>query len=61
MEKALEKESQNWAQSENAAKTKETAVRAQSPADSHADAAPSASKADAQWTLTDRTPKHQTL
>ncbi|XP_075886963.1 high affinity cGMP-specific 3',5'-cyclic phosphodiesterase 9A [Nelusetta ayraudi] len=40
MEKALERESQNWAQSENAAKAKETA------ADGHADDAASASKPD---------------
>lgn len=42
MEKALERESQNWAQSENAAKAKETT------ADGHADDAPSGSKPD-QW------------
>lgn len=51
MEKALERESQNWAQSENAAKAKEAkeaTTGAQSPADGH-DAASSASKPDAQW------------
>lgn len=38
MEKALERETQNWAQSENTAKSKESSVGAQSAADSQADA-----------------------
>ncbi|KAM9347689.1 high affinity cGMP-specific 3',5'-cyclic phosphodiesterase 9A [Symphorus nematophorus] len=46
MEKALEREKQNWAQSENAAKIKDTAVGTQSPADSHTDAGPEASNPD---------------
>lgn len=52
MEKALERESQNWAQSENAAKAKETkevketATGAQSSADGQADAPARASKPD---------------
>ncbi|XP_029315174.1 high affinity cGMP-specific 3',5'-cyclic phosphodiesterase 9A [Cottoperca gobio] len=48
MEKALEREKQNRAQSENAAKIKEATVGTQSTADSLTDAAPEASKADAQ-------------
>lgn len=55
MERALERETQSWAQSENAAKSKETAVGAQSAADSHTDAAPEASKPDAQWTFNNQT------
>lgn len=55
MEKALERETQNWAQSENAAKSKETAVGAQSTADGRTDAAPEASKPDAQWTSKNQT------
>lgn len=60
MEKALERESQNWAQSENAAKAKEAkeaATGAQSPADG-LDAASSASKPDALWFL--KNDKHKT-
>lgn len=55
MEKALEREKQNRAQSESGSKSKETAVRAQSTSDVHTDAAGQASKQDAQWTLGDVT------
>ncbi|XP_075937920.1 high affinity cGMP-specific 3',5'-cyclic phosphodiesterase 9A [Anarhichas minor] len=48
MEKALEREKQIRAQSENAAKSKETTVDTQSSADSHTEALPEASKPDAQ-------------
>lgn len=49
MEKALEREKQNRTISENAAKSKESAVGRQSSADGHTDAAgPEASKPDAQ-------------
>ncbi|XP_039673149.1 high affinity cGMP-specific 3',5'-cyclic phosphodiesterase 9A isoform X1 [Perca fluviatilis] len=51
MEKALEREKQNRAQSENAAKSKETTVGPQSPADSHTDAGHEASQPDAQSTV----------
>ena len=47
MEKALEREKQNRAQSDIPVKNKETAVGAQSPADSHTDTGPEASKPDA--------------
>ncbi|XP_032385278.1 high affinity cGMP-specific 3',5'-cyclic phosphodiesterase 9A [Etheostoma spectabile] len=51
MEKALEREKQNRAQSENAAKSKETAVGPQRPADSHTDGGSEASQPDAQSTV----------
>ncbi|XP_034741507.1 high affinity cGMP-specific 3',5'-cyclic phosphodiesterase 9A [Etheostoma cragini] len=51
MEKALEREKQNRAQSENAAKSKETTVGPQRPADSHTDAGSEESQADAQSTV----------
>lgn len=55
MEKALEREKQNRTISENAAKSKESAVGRQSSADGHTDAAgPEASKPDAQWAATGR-------
>ncbi|XP_056903884.1 high affinity cGMP-specific 3',5'-cyclic phosphodiesterase 9A isoform X1 [Takifugu flavidus] len=48
MEKALEREKQNRAQSESVSKSKETAVSAQSTSDVHTDAGGRASKQDAQ-------------
>ncbi|XP_078118983.1 high affinity cGMP-specific 3',5'-cyclic phosphodiesterase 9A [Sander vitreus] len=51
MEKALEREKQNRAQSENAAKSKELTVGPQSPPDSHTDTGPEASQSDAQSTV----------
>lgn len=48
MEKALEREKQNRAQSENGAKSKETTVGTQSTAESHAEAGPDTSKPDTQ-------------
>ncbi|XP_031135138.1 high affinity cGMP-specific 3',5'-cyclic phosphodiesterase 9A [Sander lucioperca] len=51
MEKALEREKQNRAQSENAAKSKEPTVGPQSPPDSHTDTGPEASQPDAQSTV----------
>lgn len=55
MEKALEREKQNRAQSESVSKGKETAVSAQSTSEVHTDAGGQASKQDAQWTLGDVT------
>lgn len=60
MEKALDREKQNRAPSENVSKSKE-AVGAQSSSEVHTDAQGQHSKQDAQWTLGDTTFQTRTV